>query len=686
MPRPFISLASGMIALHLSLCPAAEFPKAVTAAVCDVPPTIDGEIGDDEWKAAPVIEFDLPMLQLKSQQTTPRACQWRAMNSANGLYVALRIPDATHNKSLNPLNFDFVSLAFCRGSELTTGDDRKGIAPGIYTDKHVTTPGKDADDKQVDGKGAMQHDPQAGVYTIEWALPLDSGDKEDLQAKPGDKLRFSLAYFDAFQFDLKDTQVGAVYPGGLNVAKEWGTLQLAANVKDDGGAAFRGPEWVRRYLESFPKVPARKIHVIESALLPAANGPVAKVLIEFPYRDPLGKLLTGRGKLYIPTKKSQVQDKVPLWYWAGYELDDASAMLFAGQGYAVATQRTLEANPLVRTINPDTALLHIARSLPFVDDSRVMVAGGSAGGYATLLVAAETFPLSGAAPGVPPVNWGYNAAYFLQREDGVSRKAPDAPKTPVFDVIVPIVQQGIGVYGNQTSDDTYYRHSPLAHLDTVTCPVSVYWTTADVLVPIDQVGKDWVRPFDAARFPAGFTFDPEKLMTSPQGRQRVTDVLPAADYEVFVIPEASIKEKLTAKDPKQFELPLSATKRWTITILDEGAPEPQLGHNKYAVPWSSAPFVIHAVTTPIAPQQLTAKKLERLMDRYAGREWLPTKLVHLDDPATEQSDVARGLKTYASTSPAHATVFAELYKQLSAERQVLPPELVQELQAAGGKP
>lgn len=661
---------------------AAEFPKSVTSNPCEIAPTIDGDIADDEWKAAKILEFDLPVLNMKSQKTVSRACQWRCMNSANGLYVALRIPDATLNKSINPLNFDFASLAFCKGSELAAGDDKKGVAPGIYTDKHVTTPGKEADDKQVDGRGAMLHDAQAGVYTIEFAFPLDSGDKEDVQAKPGDSLRFNLAYVDAFQFDFKDTQIGAVYPGGLNSAKAWGTLQLAANVKDDGGTAFKGPAWVRKYFESFKTTPADKVHVIDSTLMPSADGPVAKVLIEFPYRNQLGKLLTGKGKLYLPTSKSQVRNKLRLLYSAGYELDDAAALGFASQGYAVATQREPEANPLVRGINPDTALLHIVRSLPFIDDSKVIVSGGSAGGYATLMVAAETFPLAGAAPAVPPVNWGYNAAYFLQREDGISRKSTDAPKTPVFDVIVPIVQQGTTVYGKETSDETYYRHSPLAHMDAITCPVSVYWTTADMLVPIDQVGKEWVHPFDATRFPPNFTFDPDKLMTSAVGRKRVTDVLSPKLYEVFVISETAIKEKLAQfpKDPKVVELPLSSTKQWTITILDEGAPEPQLGHNKYAVPWSSAPFLTRALTTTIATSQLTPEKLERLMDRYAGKEWLPTKLVHLDDPATEKADVVRGLKTFVAISPEHAKAFAERYAKLPADKQVLPGEVLRELQ------
>jgi hypothetical protein len=303
----------------------------------------------------------------------------------------------------------------------------------------------------------------------------------------------------------------------------------------------------------------------------------------------------------------------------------------------------------------------------------------------TLMVAAETFPVSGAAPAVPPVNLGYNCAYFLQRENGESRKDAKAPKTPVFDVIVPIAQAANKVYGGDTSNETFFRHSPLAQIDTITCPVSVYWTTADMLVPIDQVGTDWVRPFDKAKFPAGFTFDPMKLTSSKLGQTRVTDLLKPDQYDVVVIPEESIKQEIekikTTKVPP--ELAISSTKQWSITILDEGPPEAQFGHAEHPVPWSQQKFIAQMVGGKISASQLTAKKLERLMDRYAGREWLPTELKHLDHPESERSDVVRGLKTYVAAGAEHAKTFAKLYRQLPAEKQALPEKLVKELSGSG---
>jgi hypothetical protein len=208
-------------------------------------------------------------------------------------------------------------------------------------------------------------------------------------------------------------------------------------------------------------------------------------------------------------------------------------------------------------------------------------------------------------------------------------------------------------------------------VSTITCPVQVDWTTADVLVPMDQVSARYVQPFDAKAFPKGFTMDPLKLTDTKHGHTRLFDVLPESEYEVFV--------RKVNKDSKPEELPTSAAKRWSITILDEGPPEPNVGHTKYPVPHPRTKFLDAAKTAKIPADQLTPTKLERLMDRYAGKEWLPSPLKHLDDPASEKADVLRGLRTYVSASPENAKTFAELYANLPKERQVLELTAVKEL-------
>ena len=283
------------------------------------------------------------------------------------------------NGSLTPLNIDFALIVFCRGKELQAGDDRKIVVPGLYVDKHFTDPGKDADDSHQDGRGAMGRD--QGICSIEWAIPLDSGDVNDIQVKPGDAVCLNLAYFDAFQADLKGTQAGIAWGGDLDHATNWGVLQLAADVQDDGGRAFKGPAWIDALLQDLPGPVANRLRLTDSALVSGTTEPLAKALVEYTYLDTQGRETLGKAKIYFPLSVQDGKTRAPLYYSAGYELDDRSASIQVGRGYTVVTPRDIKANPLVQTPNPDLALLHIARSLPFVDDARVVIGGGSRGIY-----------------------------------------------------------------------------------------------------------------------------------------------------------------------------------------------------------------------------------------------------------------------------------------------------------------
>lgn len=247
------SAASLLIVLALILCLvwlmtppslAADLPKTIKSAACTKAPTIDGVLGEDEWKEATTITFDMPMVQLKPLAVKDkRECELRVMNSANNLYIALRVPNAVKHESLDPLDLDIASLAFCQGKDVAKGDDRKLIfATGQYVDKHVVEPGKDEDDPQQDGQGAVAY--AKGYYTFEWAVPLGSQDADDLRAKPGDEFRFNIAFLDGFRADLKGTIAGGLFGPDLDHAKDWGKLRLAADVKEEAVTPVKIPKLV----------------------------------------------------------------------------------------------------------------------------------------------------------------------------------------------------------------------------------------------------------------------------------------------------------------------------------------------------------------------------------------------------------------------------------------------------------
>jgi hypothetical protein len=459
------------------------------------------------------------------------------------------------------------------------------------------------------------------------------------------------------------------------------TLHLATAVKKDDGSAIKPPAppaWVKDLFAGLKKAPANRLIVKEVSRVEGINPPAFKVVAEFKHLDTQGKEKTARAKLFLPAAVREGKARVPLYHAAGYEMADAGAVALLRQGFTVCSPTQVGANPLVQTIGPDIALLHIVRAMPFVDDSRVVIAGGSAGGWATLMLAAETFPLAAALPDVPPVNLGYNAAYYTRQARAIRKNVTKdgKPRAPFLAVILPLMEQCVKVYGDDPDDQTWYRHSPLSQCPTLTCPVCITFSTADVLVPIDQVGSKWVKPFDPKGFPEGFTTDPDKLMRSRQGKRRLLDVLDEKQYEVF---------EMAVKAAGPVELPVSK-RQWSIVVLDEGAPEPAVGHFKHqGAQLSRKKFLEATLTGKVPASQLTPAKLERLMDRYAGKEWLPTRLKHLDFQESERADVLRGLRLYVGSGPENARTFGKLYDQLPRAKQVLQAEVLKTLRQSAKK-
>jgi hypothetical protein len=113
-------------------------------------------------------------------------------------------------------------------------------------------------------------------------------------------------------------------------------------------------------------------------------------------------------------------------------------------------------------------------------------------------------------------------------------------------------------------------------------------------------------------------------------------------------------------------------KQWLVNFLDEGPIVLGATHGLHAVEADFDPFVETALSRGIGVDQLTPAKLDQLIDRYLGVEWLAAGFCHLDEPAAERADVIRGINLYCAQSPAHAQRFAELYDAVDESRRVLP--------------
>ncbi len=666
----------------------AQVPTEIAAAPCSQAPRIDGRLAPGEWDAATHLAVPLAMVQGGGLAGTREAELW-AMNSAKTLYLAFRVPDAERQVSLSPVLSDLFLLAFARGAQLAPGDDRKLLIPGAYADKHLTAPGQDADDAQRDGQGVLgwYATQTGGEYIAEYAVPLATDDAEDVNARPGERVRMNLVYADGFQPEIAKAQIGGLYGPSADDATAWGSILLAANVGEEKPAPE--PEWATRLFPHTgpPGESGNRLSLVAAEEISFGAGPAGQVTCEFLYRGVDGTPTRGGARVFLPpVALTDPAARVPLVYAAGYELDAGGAGQWLARGMAVATPHAEPLNPAVRGPNLDTALLHALRAAPFVDNGRVLIQGGSAGGYMTLMLAAETFPLVCALPDVPPVSWAYEAAYFLaNRELARAPGANGQTAMPVLTAVIPLAEQTLPILGEDYTSDPWLYASPLWHLETITAPLQVTLSTADMLVPIDQAFPDLAQAPAPGLFPPEFTMAVDTLIERPEARRTLAEALPADRYELFRVtpPEGVGRVAPTAPQPvewKPLDLPFSREKQWSIVVIDEGGPEPDVGHLKLSINPNRVPYIEWALQQGVRPEQLTETKLGRLMMRLQGNEYLPTAItpatgpafsvVRLDFPAAERADVLAGLRAFAADD-ACALRLAEVYGRLPAELRAL---------------
>jgi hypothetical protein len=296
------------------------------------------------------------------------------------------------------------------------------------------------------------------------------------------------------------------------------------------------------------------------------------------------------------------------------------------------------------------------------------------------MTVAEAFPAAAGIALGPPVNQGYEVAYIATV---YPRFVADPPEGfPIIQMITTgfaaAVPAYTTVYGEDFGGQAYFDHSPVAHVDRVTCPMFVMTSTADFLVPVDQFSREFAEA-TIADPPKHVTIAAEDLHSSELVATRLVDVLgDRADVRRITVPDDAAEQlalDLTMQVPKTSVAVASAPadgKQWLVSFLDEGPIVLGATHGRYAVEADYEPFVTTAIERGIGVDQLTPAKLDQLLDRFAGVEWMADGFAHLDEPEAERADVVRGLRVYCAQSDAHAHRFAELYARVPEDRRILP--------------
>lgn len=449
--------------------------------------------------------------------------------------------------------------------------------------------------------------------------------------------------------------------------------------------------WIRAHLPD----PADRVIDLHAEPSREPEQAISILTLRFRVDDIRGQEYVASARLYVPPETFEpTAPSLPVWFNCGYELPHDAALTRAQSGWIVVTpcepapnEVFPHSNPLCRGPNTEIVLAHLIRGLPFIDPAAVVYTGGSAGGWSSLLTAAEAFPAAAAVPQVPVVNLAYQGAYFMTNFPALAAEPP-AEKPIVaglMDALMPVVEGCLAAYGDQAAAQAWYEHSPVAHHARITARVAAIFSTADFLVPLTQVGT---FPELAQETSDGLVINPAELTSSALARVQLLDVLHES-FQLHIIPVPDGAQPMSAIDmtlsaPQTTSLrvwpsALPADKQWLIIVVDEGPSELGLGHWRHAIEPDFEPFVRDAVQSPLDVEQLTAPKLRQLLDRYQGREWLATSFRHLDHPKAERADVEKGLRTYCAQSSSHTQRFTELYNRLPDHQRILPEALINEL-------
>jgi hypothetical protein len=453
-----------------------------------------------------------------------------------------------------------------------------------------------------------------------------------------------------------------------------------------------GPTSLRRINQPFRVVGETMTAVGFGAGRSSSRVRVRQYDLQVPYLTVRGRARTGMARLFVPRDTKGPMALIAVMH---YELGLDGAAEYLAQGWAVMTPReTL--NPFADGVNFNLALVQACRQIPFVDVQRIALVGGSAGGYVTLMVASETFPIAAAAPLAPLVSIPYNVEYFARniapaRCGAKDQEGNDASYAPTFCAVAEALI-GFSAFLGPLADcwQAWLRNSPVGRMNLVTCPVLATFSTADILVPVNQVSERFaVRPASGT-FPQGFEFGRRALVAVPVAQRTFMQVV-GRRSQVFRlrVPDNVTRLWETAEagpPPAWHDMPcvFSKSQPVSVVIFDEGAPDPRLGHFKYCLRYSMVPFLRHWLRrkTPLAPEQLTARKLGLLMRRFCGadddavveceeRGRPATLLRRRNTMAREKMDVVAGLRAYWESGPAHRKRLRSLYRKLPASLRAL---------------
>lgn len=337
-------------------------------------------------------------------------------------------------------------------------------------------------------------------------------------------------------------------------------------------------------------------------------------------------------RLNIPPN---VRKPVPLIYVPHYEMKEDALEIrdYLLKGWAVAScaefRNEYNAQLTYDDLVFNNAALYTLRNREDIDHDRIAVVGGSAGGYMAMMLSALQLGLCCTVANGPICNVYFNFYRYFEEASKYNRDAIAAlsederknivallTKTPLPFVAAICSSGTFTNYLKESVSDfedmkAWEAISPTAFYDCYTNPVYINQATSDLLVPIDQLTKEYTYTVPGRTLPEDYNY----RLGNYEGvlGRSLCEMLDPSQLNLFKEPPVDGDDIV----PLVFD----KDKLFNVCITDEGAPEAFASHSlgthtgrRSDINYLEYMFGQGAHTTNI----LTASKLLLFAERYVG--------------------------------------------------------------------
>jgi len=356
---------------------------------------------------------------------------------------------------------------------------------------------------------------------------------------------------------------------------------------------------------------------------------VKKEIIDVKYIKRDGNIDTRKVILFKP---ANAKGDIPLVFVPHYSIDENGSdyKTYIKKGWATASAYEFNNNYNGVLVTDDlvfnNAALFTLRNTAGIDKNRIAIVGGSAGGYMTMMLSELQMGTTASIANSPIMNIYHNLHKHFMTVDDLNRHSGLFDfKVPVQGMISKLFRPINDVFDGD-NDPLWAAVSPIGQAKAISNPTVINHSTGDILVPINQLTKNYSYDDNDGTLPKGLNGYLQE--DYPGISNKSFEEL--ANPEEFSIQKYKFEHKHVTG-----ELPYS-DKLITVNVIDDG---PISAKSSHMAPGSTGvydaiPYLEKMFDKGLqGTEKLVSEKLLLLLDRYEGNSLQLPAHKNVDDSA-----------------------------------------------------